>query len=64
MKLARKKGKLVRNDVMELLHLSPNQAYRVLKRMVDGHLLVMQGSRKGAVYELASEDFQMDEDKG
>ena len=48
LKLAREKGKITRNDVAELLHLTPSQAYRILKKMNDK--LEPIGHGRGAGY--------------
>lgn len=48
--LARKKGCITRKDVIELLHVSGPQAYRLLKKLVDEGSLVVTGSTSAAKY--------------
>ena len=43
-KLAKKKKTIMRKDVVELLHVSPSQAYRLLQKMVDDEELVREGT--------------------
>ncbi len=43
-------GSITRSDVMALCHMSPNQAYKLLKKLVDGKFIVKQGDRKSACY--------------
>ena len=46
MKLAKKSGFISKNDVMELLHLNKDQAYRVLKKLVNsGHLELVKSGK-------------------
>jgi ATP-dependent DNA helicase RecG len=52
LKLAREKGSITRGDVVALLHLTPPQAYRLLKRLVMQNKLKMKGSRGSAEYGL------------
>lgn len=49
-KLARQKGSISRKDVIELLHISPPQAYRLLKKMTDDRILLRQGNTSAAHY--------------
>ncbi len=50
LKLARQKGGVTRRDVMELLHLTETQAYRQLKSLVADGQLVLNGTKRRAVY--------------
>ncbi len=50
LKLAKKKGAVTRKDVAELLHITPPQAYRILKKMVDENELVLSGTARTAQY--------------
>ena len=50
MKLAHKKGNVTRADVTTLLHVSPAQAYRLLNRLKENGLLVLEGKGKIAHY--------------
>lgn len=50
LKLAEAKGTISRNDVMELLHVSPDQAYRLLKKMIESGKLVREGTTRNTVY--------------
>lgn len=49
-KLARQKGSISRKDVIALLHISPPQAYRLLKKMTEDGTLIQQGNTRGAHY--------------
>ena len=49
-KLASKKGVITRKDVVDLLHISPPQAYRLLKKMVDEDELIVTGNTSAAKY--------------
>lgn len=49
-KLAKKKEYISRKDVIELLHISPPQAYRLLKKMVDDNKLIREGHTSAAQY--------------
>ena len=49
-KLAKQKGSISRKDVIELLHISPPQAYRLLKKMTEDGTLIQQGNTRGAHY--------------
>lgn len=53
LKLARRKESIARKDVMELLHVSAPQAYRLLKKLETGGKLVRSGKTKTAYYTLA-----------
>lgn len=48
--LARKKDYITRKDVIELLHVSGPQAYRLLKKLVEEGSLVVSGSTSAARY--------------
>ena len=50
MKLAKKQGFVSRKDVIELLHISPSQAYRLLRKMVEDGRLTRQGNTISARY--------------
>lgn len=52
MKLAKQKGAISRKDVIELLHISPPQAYRLLKKMVKEDKLLVYGHTSAAHYTL------------
>ena len=49
-KLAWQKDEISRKDVVELLHISPSQAYRLLKKMVDDEELIVTGNTNAARY--------------
>lgn len=51
-KLAQRKGSIKRNDVVELLHISPQQAYRLLQKMVDAQQLTRNGRARAASYSI------------
>ena len=53
LKLAQTKEYLTRKDVIELLHVSPPQAYRLLKKLADSGKLVRIGNTSAAQYRLA-----------
>lgn len=50
--LAKAKGRIKRIDVIELCHVSPDQAYRLLAKLVESGGLRIVGTGKGAYYEL------------
>ena len=50
--LARRKEYITRRDVIELLHVSPSQAYRQLKKLVDEGILALDGTTSAAKYTL------------
>ena len=52
MTLARRKEYITRGDVIELLHVSPSQAYRLLKKLVEEGLLTLDGTTSAAKYTL------------
>lgn len=52
MTLARRKEYITRGDVIELLHVSSSQAYRLLKKLVEGGLLALDGTTSAAKYTL------------
>ena len=54
LKLAREKGTITRSDVIELLHVTAPQAYRLLKKMVDQGNLTMKGNKSTATYQLSN----------
>jgi len=45
-------GRIKRSEVMELCHLSEDQAFRLLKRLMDGGLLSSHGEKRGVYYTL------------
>lgn len=47
-----KHGKITRREAAELCQLSPDQAYRLLSKMVQSGRLVLVGTKKGAKYKL------------
>ena len=53
LKLAQTKEHLTRKDVIELLHVSPPQAYRLLKKLVENGKLIRIGNTSAAQYKLA-----------
>lgn len=55
LKLAKQKKAISRKDVIELLHISPPQAYRLLKKMVEDQQLVRQGNTSAAYYYIQDE---------
>ncbi|MBF0256525.1 MAG: ATPase [Gammaproteobacteria bacterium] len=48
----RQHGRITRQDVVELCHLTPDQAYKLLKRLCTDKILKKQGERKAAHYVL------------
>lgn len=52
LKLAREKGTVTRSDVVELLHITAPQAYRLLKKLVEQGSLIMKGTKSTAVYQV------------
>lgn len=50
MKLMAAKGTITRNDVIELLHVTPSQAYRILQKLVKSGELQQEGTTKNTVY--------------
>ena len=52
MKLAEKKQSITRKDIIELLHVSPSQAYRLLQKLVSDGKLVLEGKKKDSHYML------------
>ena len=52
LKLAKTKQIITRKDVIELLHVSGPQAYRLLKKLVDEGSLRCEGNRNTAKYHL------------
>lgn len=43
-------GRITRGDVMDLCHMSPKQAYKLLKKLADENHIEKQGDRKTASY--------------
>lgn len=52
LRLVREKGTVRREDVVEALSLTTQQAYRLLKKLTDAGLLVRSGARRTTVYAL------------
>lgn len=53
MELAEKKdGNITREDVIELLKVSPDQAYKILRTMADKGKLVLEGRGRAARYRI------------
>ena len=50
MQLAQTKGEVTRADVVELLHVTPSQAYRILQKLKDAGQLSLEGKGAGAKY--------------
>ena len=50
MKLVERRGAIARNDVIELLHVTPPQAYRILDKLVDRGKLYREGSGRSTKY--------------
>ena len=50
MQLAQTKGEVTRADVVELLHVTPPQAYRILQKLKDARQLSLVGKGAGARY--------------
>lgn len=48
---AKKHKRITRKEVADLCQVSPDQAYRILKKLVKGEKLRLHGTRKGAWYE-------------
>ena len=53
MKLVDRKGTVTRKDVIELLHVSPSQAYRILHKLEQKHQLVKEGTTRSVIYKKA-----------
>ena len=52
MKLAKEKGEVTRSDVISLLGIGPDQAYRILRKLVKKGFVELCGSGKGAKYRI------------
>lgn len=52
LKLAKSKKSIARKDVIELLHVTPPQAYRLLQKMVQNGDLVREGNTSAAQYRI------------
>ncbi len=52
-KLAQTKDYITRKDVIDLLRVSPPQAYRLLKKLTDNNILIRSGNTSAAHYKLA-----------
>ena len=53
MQLAQTKGEVTRADVVELLHVTPSQAYRILQKLKGAGQLSLEGKGAGAKYRTA-----------
>ncbi len=53
-RLTEQKGSVTRKDVVELLHVTPSQAYRLLQKLVREERLVLEGKNNAARYVLPS----------
>lgn len=52
LKLTRKQGSVTRADVVELLHISPPQAHRLLQKLVSEGQLAQSGKNRGTTYRI------------
>ena len=50
MQLVQAKGEVTRADVVELLHVTPSQAYRILQKLKNAGQLSLDGKGAGAKY--------------
>lgn len=50
MQLVQAKGEVTRADVVELLHVTPPQAYRILQKLKNAGQLSLDGKGAGAKY--------------
>jgi len=50
-------GRITRQEVIELCRLTPDQAYKLLRRLTDEKILEKQGNRKGSYY-IESQDIR------
>ena len=50
--LQKQGGKITRDNVVELLNVTPPQAYRLLKKMSDKGRIILIGNGRSAYYEL------------
>ena len=48
--LAREQGSVTRKDVVELLHVGPHQAYRILRRLADSNKLTLRAQGRNSKY--------------
>lgn len=53
LKLVETQKTITRKDVIELLHITPPQAYRLLKKMAEKHILILEGNTSAAKYKKA-----------
>lgn len=53
LKLVETQKTITRKDVIELLHITPPQAYRLLKKMTEKHILILEGNTSAAKYRKA-----------
>ena len=54
--LAKKQKSITRKDVIELLRVTPPQAYRILNKLVQEGILERKGITSAAEYHLATEE--------
>ena len=54
LQLAKQQGYVKRADVVELLHVTPPQAYRILVKLANKGILICEGKGAGAKYVPAS----------
>ena len=57
LKLARTKQSITRKDVVDLLHVSGPQAYRLLKKLVEDGSLQCDGTTRATTYRCPREDW-------
>lgn len=50
MRLVEQQKTITRKDVINLLHVTPSQAYRILKKLVENGKLEASGSTRSAQY--------------
>lgn len=62
LKLAKSKKELSRADVIKLLNITPPQAYRLLKKMVDDGMLDLHGTKSKAVYTVKGQNQRISKD--
>ena len=55
LKLTKQKKLITRKDVIELLHVSPPQAYRILQKMVAEGELIREGNTSAATYHIVKQ---------
>ena len=50
LKLVEAKGSVTRKDVIELLHVTPSQAYRILQKLEKRNKLLKEGATRNTAY--------------